>query len=267
MPKNERTWLSVTGTSLSDLKITYCKSQKTASSKTEVEAPVNVNFINFQISACLLTNSVIFSLNVFLFSAVIASSVYTDEAITAENKNTFKENITEFVNKHAEIWKFIKFTFTGASTSVLELAVFWLLQYVIFKSLNEVPVTDNQVLSFLGIEYKGYMYSYFISAVIGYAAAYVMNRKLTFKADANPVLSTILYIIMVVCTIAFNTWFGSFLGTLIKNSGHDSVFIVLLTKLIVMTVPTLWTYPLNRFVIHRKKKAWFWVAIFNIINL
>ena len=90
------------------------------------------------------------------------------------------------------------------------------------------------------------MYSYFISAVIGYAAAYVMNRKLTFKADANPVLSTILYII---------TWFGSFLGTLIKNSGHDSVFIVLLTKLVVMTVPTLWTYPLNRFVIHRKKKA------------
>ena len=172
--------------------------------------------------------------------------VYTDEAITVKNKNTFKENITEFVNKHAEIWKFIKFTFTGASTSVLELAVFWLLQYVIFKSLNEVPVTDNQVLSFLGIEYKGYMYSYFISAVIGYAAA---------KADANPVLSTILYIIMVVCTIAFNTWFGSFLGTLIKNSGHDSVFIVLLTKLVVMTVPTLWTYPLNRFVIHRKKKA------------
>ena len=104
--------------------------------------------------------------------------IYTDETITAENKNTFKEKITEFVNKHAEIWKFIKFTFTGASTSVLELAVFWLLQYVIFKSLNEVPVTDNQVLSFLGIEYKGYMYSYFISAVIGYAAAYVMNRMM-----------------------------------------------------------------------------------------
>lgn len=188
--------------------------------------------------------------------------IYTDETMAINNiatqtneENKFKASITKFVNKHAEIWKFIKFTFTGASTSVLELAVFWLLQYVIFKSLNEVPVTDNAVLSFLGIEYKGYMYSYFISAVIGYAAAYVMNRKLTFKADANPVLSTILYTIMVVCTITFNTWFGSFLGTLIKNSGYDSVFIVLLTKLVVMTVPTLWTYPLNRFVIHRKKKA------------
>ncbi len=174
------------------------------------------------------------------------------------NENTKKngmEKAVSFTQKHSEIWKFIKFTFTGASTSVLELAVFAFLQYVVFKSLNQVPVTDSPILDFLGIEYKGYMYSYFISAVIGYAAAYIMNRKLTFKADANPVLSTVLYAIMVVCTIAFNTWFGAYLGTVIQNKGYDSVFIVLLTKLVVMTVPTLWTYPLNRFVIHRKKKT------------
>ncbi|MGN0533876.1 MAG: hypothetical protein ACI4IK_05880 [Eubacterium sp.] len=174
------------------------------------------------------------------------------------NESTKKngmEKAVSFTQKHSEIWKFIKFTFTGASTSVLELAVFAFLQYVVFKSLNQVPVTDSPILDFLGIEYKGYMYSYFISAVIGYAAAYIMNRKLTFKADANPVLSTVLYTIMVVCTIAFNTWFGAYLGTVIQNKGYDSVFIVLLTKLVVMTVPTLWTYPLNRFVIHRKKKT------------
>lgn len=166
-----------------------------------------------------------------------------------------KSKFQAFINKHAEIWKFIKFTFTGASTSVLEMAVFAVLQYVVFKSLNEVPVTDSPILDFLGIEYKGYMYSYFISAVIGYAAAYIMNRKLTFKADANLVLSTVIYTVMVVCTILFNTWFGAYLGTVIQNKGYDSVFIVMLTKLVVMTVPTLWTYPLNRFVIHRKKKT------------
>ena len=96
-----------------------------------------------------------------------------------------KEKWVAFTEKHAEIWKFIKFTFTGASTSVLELAVFAFLQYVVFKSMNTTPVTDNAVLHFLGIQYKGYMYSYAISAVIGYAAAYVMNRKLTFQADAR----------------------------------------------------------------------------------
>lgn len=170
------------------------------------------------------------------------------------NMEQMKKKFLKFVEKHAEIWKFIKFTFTGASTSILEMAVFAFLQYVIFKSLNQTPVTDNAVLAFLGIEYKGYLYSYAISAIIGYAAAYVMNRKLTFKADANPVLSTIIYAVMVACTIAFNTWFGAFLGTWIKNNGWDSVFIEMVTKLVVMTVPTLWTYPMNRFVIHRKKK-------------
>lgn len=160
----------------------------------------------------------------------------------------------KLIVKHKELWKFIKFAFTGASTSILEMAVFAFLQYVVFKNLNAVPVTDNAVLTFLGIEYKGYMWSYFISAIVGYTASYIMNRKLTFKSDANIVLSTILYVIMVVFTVAFNTWFGSYLGTLIKNSGHDSFIMVMLTKLIVMTVPTIWTYPLQRFVIHRRSK-------------
>lgn len=79
-----------------------------------------------------------------------------------------------------------------------------------------MPVTDSPFLAFLGIEYKGYLYSYAISATIGYAAAYVMNRKLTFQADNNPVFSTVVYVIMVAGTILFNTWFGAYLGTIIK---------------------------------------------------
>lgn len=164
-----------------------------------------------------------------------------------------KEKAVLFVDNHKEIWKFIKFTFTGASTSILEMAVYALLQYVVFSSLQGVPVENSPILSFLGIEYKGYLYSYLISAIIGYAAAYIMNRKLTFNSDANPLVSTILYAIMVVCTIAFNTWFGAFLGTWITNNGWNSFWMDMLVKLIVMTLPTVWTYPLSRFVIHRRK--------------
>ena len=51
-----------------------------------------------------------------------------------------REKIRIFTSKYKELWKFIKFTFTGASTSVLEMVVFALLQYVVFKSLNEVPL-------------------------------------------------------------------------------------------------------------------------------
>ena len=165
-----------------------------------------------------------------------------------------KEKFNQFTEKHAEIWKFVKFTFTGASTSLLDVAVFSLMFYVVFRSLNQTPVTDSAVLAFLGIKYKGYMYSYFISTTTGYVASYIMNRKLTFKSNSNLLLSTVLFAIMVIFTIAFSTWFGAFLGTLIKDSGHENVVIVLLTKLAVMIVPFLWTYPLQRFVIYKNKK-------------
>ena len=165
-----------------------------------------------------------------------------------------KEKAKAFVEKHSEIWKFIKFTFTGASTSILEMAVYAALQYGVFRSLQGVPVENSPVLEFLGIEYKGYLYSYLISAIIGYAAAFLMNRKLTFKADANPLVSSILYAILVICTITFNTWFGAFLGTIVTNNGWSNFWVDMLLKLVVMTLPTVWTYPLSRFVIHRKKK-------------
>ena len=51
------------------------------------------------------------------------------------------ERAKAFVEKHKEIWKFIKFTFTGVSTSVLEMAVYALLKYILFLQLQGVPVT------------------------------------------------------------------------------------------------------------------------------
>ncbi len=159
-----------------------------------------------------------------------------------------------FIQKHQELWKFIKFTFTGLSTTLLYYAVYYLLYYVVFKSLNNVPVTDNAVLSFLGIQYKGDMYEFFIASLISYIASYIMNRKMTFKADSNILLSTILYVIMVLVTVAFSTWFGAFMMSWVRSNDHENFFVVTLVNLVVILVPFLWTYPLQRFVIHRKKE-------------
>ena len=164
-----------------------------------------------------------------------------------------KDTFRSFIEKHSEIWKFIKFSFAGISTSLLDIALYSLFLYVFFRSLNQVPVTDNPVLSFLGIRYKGYMYAYFLSTTLSYIASYIINRKLTFKSNSNLLTSTVLFAIMVILTIMFSTWFGAYLGTLMKESGHGSVILELLTKLAVMLVPMLWTYPLQRFVIYKNK--------------
>lgn len=162
-----------------------------------------------------------------------------------------KEN--SFTTKHAEIWKFIKFTLTGASTSIIYFAVYYLCEYVIFKSLNATPVTDSAVLDFLGIKFVGTAFSYFIASFLSYVASYIINRKVTFKSNSNILLSTILFAIMVVVTTVFTTWFGAFMKTVLYDHGMAGGFLELIMPVIVMIVPFLWTYPLQRFVIYRNK--------------
>ena len=101
---------------------------------------------------------------------------------------------------------------------------------------------------------KGYLYTYLISTTVGYGIAFILNRKITFKADVNPTLSMILYAIMVVFTIFANGWIGSAMTTFAQGHNLTGGFWDMVIKLIGMAIPTLWTYPCNRFIIHRKKK-------------
>ena len=167
------------------------------------------------------------------------------------------EQKQKFTEKHAEIWKFIKFTLVGFSSTLVELAVFYLLQYVVFKNIAHAPMPDNGFFNFLAsiglAEGQGIFYSYVISTTIGYIIAFILNRKTTFKADSNVVLSTVLYIIMVIFTIIATAW----IGTKFQNFmvAHDMKGLGdVIAKPLVAALATAWTYPLNRFVIHRHKK-------------
>lgn len=160
----------------------------------------------------------------------------------------------KFTEKHAELWKFIKFTIAGGGSSAVELVVHMILLSTVFASMTGEMV-NSKIFQFLGMESKGYMYAYLISTTIGYAIAFVLNRKLTFHADANPTFSILIYIGMVIFTIFANTWLGTVISDWFMVKGWNNGFTDLLVKVVVMAVPTLWTYPMNRFVIHRKKKT------------
>lgn len=158
----------------------------------------------------------------------------------------------KFTEKHAELWKFIKFSIAGGGSSAVELVVHMVLLTTVFASMTGEPVT-NKVLQFLNMESKGYLYAYFISTTIGYAIAFILNRKITFHADSNATVSIVIYIVMVIFTIFANTWIGTVISDFIMAKGWNNNWTDLLLKVIVMVIPTLWTYPMNRFVIHRKK--------------
>ena len=164
--------------------------------------------------------------------------------------------MSKFTENHAELWKFIKFTIVGFSSTIVELGVFYLLQYVVFKNSLYDPMPENkffEFVSFTGLaDGMGLFYSYVISTTVGYTIAFILNRKTTFKADSNVALSTFLYVLMVIFTIFATAWLGTQLQLWMK--AHDMAKLgEIIAKPIVAAVATAWTYPLNRFVIHRHK--------------
>lgn len=160
--------------------------------------------------------------------------------------------IKEFTDKHAEIWKFIKFTFAGTSSSIVQYAVDVLFHYVVFAGLKGQTV-DNAVFRFLGIDSQmDAAYAYFVAATVGYAVAFIMNRKVTFQANNGLTAGIIIYIVMVVATIFITAWMKAKFFGLAVASGHDNAFVDFLIDLAVIIIPFVWTYPLQRFVIHKK---------------
>lgn len=170
----------------------------------------------------------------------------------------------QFVKKHAELWKFIKFNITVLVTSAIDILSYLVLLYFVFKSSNGVELGDNALLSLLGIRYKGYLYSYLISTALGYISAYLINRRVTFHSDVNPLYSSVLYIVLAVFNILVSSYIGSVLGTYMSIHNMSNPITEIISKFVIINIPTLWTYPLERYVIQinkpKKKKIIRYIA-------
>lgn len=170
----------------------------------------------------------------------------------------------QFVKKHAELWKFIKFNITVLVTSAIDILSYLVLLYFVFKSCNGVELGDNALLSLLGIRYKGYLYSYLISTALGYISAYLINRRVTFHSDVNPLYSSVLYIVLAVFNILVSSYIGSVFGTYMSIHNMSNPITEIISKFVIINIPTLWTYPLERYVIQinkpKKKKIIRYIA-------
>lgn len=171
-------------------------------------------------------------------------------AEAAKPEEAPESGFKSFTKKYAELWKFIKFSLAGGSATIIEFIVYYALALWLLKPMNTGAVS---LWIFEYEEGAGTMWAFLISTTIGYALAFVLNRKITFHADSNPVVSTIIYVIMVIFTIIATTWIGMYFTSLFADRGWATAA-DLLPKPIAALLATGWTYPLNRFVIHKKKK-------------
>ena len=90
--------------------------------------------------------------------------------------NAFKS----WTEKHNEFWKFIKFSFAGVSSFIVQYIVDIFFHFVVFKGLAGQTV-DNGVFKSLGIDSQmDAAYAYLIAAAVGYTVSFIMNRKVGF---------------------------------------------------------------------------------------
>lgn len=158
------------------------------------------------------------------------------------------------MNKHPELWKFIKFNISVIITSALDILTYLFLLYFVFEPLNTVELPDNAILSLLGIRYKGYLYSYLISTSIGYIAAYLINRKITFHSNINPAYSSTLYFVLAVFNILISSYIGGVFGSFMLAENISNPITEIISKFIIINIPTIWTYPIERYIIQINKK-------------
>lgn len=168
---------------------------------------------------------------------------------------TLKDKIKKFATEHEAIWQFIKFSIISSIAAVTEITSYTLLNSLILKSMNSEPFHwwifhyDGGVGGGLGT-----MVSFLVSTTLAQIVSFVTNRKKTFDADNNIVFSAIMYTLMVVVIICLQTYTGPLMVIAIDKWLNNPALSGTLGKLIWMFLSFVIIFPMNKFVIMRKKK-------------
>jgi len=160
--------------------------------------------------------------------------------------------------KHPEIWKIVKWMIVGFIANIPELGVYLLclhgFQAARVENLSIFGFMERIIQPNEGFHIAVVIYAYMISTAVGYTVAFILNRKATFHADANLALSTFLYVLMVCGIIYFNGVSGPFISNLVGMINMPVNISEGVSKFLSMMLAGVLTYPITRFVIHRKKK-------------
>jgi len=157
--------------------------------------------------------------------------------------------------KHPELWKIVKWMAVGFIANVPELGVYTLCLFLfrnvtnlsIFGFMEKVAPMDEKY----GLAAS--IYAFMISTAVGYAIAFILNRKATFHADSNIALSTFLYVLMVCLIIYVNCIVGPIITGFVDKFPLPEILVIILGKFLCMMAAGAWSYPINRFVVHRKR--------------
>ena len=156
-------------------------------------------------------------------------------------------------DKHPVLYQFLSFAALGGVVTVVDFAVFSLCRYLIYRPLLETPF--RFWLFDYGADAGGLcaFLSFVTSFVLAQIVSFIMQRRVTFKANNNTAASAAMFTVL----ILFIFWVNLVLPTvtvpfLSRFMGADLA--AFLGKSINMTLSMLIEFPVDKFVIMRRKE-------------
>lgn len=164
------------------------------------------------------------------------------------------KTIRNLSQKNQTLWEFIKFTLMSLVTTFVDMGVFALLNYWLLVGYKDTDfswwlfnyrVENGGLTAFLSL---------LVSFAVSQTVNFILQRKVTFGATNNKLYSALMYAIMVIAVYFFILWLPTlFIEPLYAAIGENWGGII--TKMVCMTISFLIQFPMNKWVIMKKKKT------------
>ncbi|MDE5618684.1 MAG: GtrA family protein [Clostridia bacterium] len=143
-----------------------------------------------------------------------------EEKAEAKVKGAKFAKVKDFFEAHENIRQIVLFTLFSLICFAIE--------YISFAILAACLKNYNQPFDWFLFHYStsgggaGSFIAFLVSNILAQAATFVLNRKKTFKATNNVVISGIMFAIVVIAIIVLNTYLGGVIGSAASKSMINS---------------------------------------------
>lgn len=183
--------------------------------------------------------------------AICADCAVTDDAVIAppadckpkRNVPPFLKKLQNFFAAHEQIRQIVFFI----GFSLICFAV----EYIVFTVLSVCLKKTNTPINWFVFKYPasaggvGAFVAFLVSNVIAQICTFVLNRKKTFRATNNIVISGIMYAVLVICIILLNTYLGGVITDAISKAGNNSDAYVTLGGYVGKFIGSLLSFVIN----------------------
>ena len=163
-----------------------------------------------------------------------------------------KELLARLKEKHPVLYQFLSFAGVGGVVTVVDFALFALCRYLIFTAyldtpfhffILDYPVEKGGLCAFL---------AFVISFPLAQVVSFLLQRHVTFNANNNVAASAVMFTCLILFIFLVNMYLPVFtLGILSRFLSPSFAGVV--AKCFNMTVSMLIEFPVDKFIIMRRK--------------